>query len=59
VTEMSDQMDPHLMLTVTYINLKRYDLADQALARARRISPGDPQIEKLTALLDRRRAAIS
>jgi cytochrome c-type biogenesis protein CcmH/NrfG len=56
---MSDQMDPHLMLTVTYINLKRYDLADQALARARRISPGDPQIEKLTALLDRRRAAIS
>ena len=38
--------------TPGYIHLKRYDLAAKALVEARRISPDDPQVEKLTALLD-------
>jgi len=49
---LPDWIDCHLELAVAYIRLKRYDLAAKALAEARRISPDDPQIEELTALLD-------
>jgi hypothetical protein len=40
-------------------HLKRYDLAAKALAEARRISPDDPQVEELTALLESLRPADS
>jgi len=50
-SRMPDEMDCHLALAVTYINLKRYDLAEKALAEARRIRPEDPQVERLAALL--------
>jgi cytochrome c-type biogenesis protein CcmH/NrfG len=49
---LPDWLDGHLELAVAYIGIKRYDLAAQALAEARRISPDDPQVEELTALLD-------
>jgi len=52
-------IDCHLELAVAYIGLKRYDLAAQALAEAKRINPGDPQVEELTALLESQRLANS
>jgi len=53
------RIDCHLELAVAYIHLKRYDLAAEALSATRRISPDDPQIEKLAALLDSLRPANS
>jgi tetratricopeptide (TPR) repeat protein len=53
---MPNEIEPQLMLVATYFNLKRYDLAEKALANAKRIRPGHPQVEKLTALLNSRRA---
>jgi tetratricopeptide (TPR) repeat protein len=52
VAWLPDRIDGHLELAVAYIRLKRHDLAAKALAEARRISPDDPQVEELTALLD-------
>ncbi len=52
VSWLPDWIDGHLELAAAYIGLKRYDLAAKALAEARRISPDDPQVEELTALLD-------
>jgi cytochrome c-type biogenesis protein CcmH/NrfG len=51
VSWLPEGIDGHLELAAAYIGLKRYDLA-KALAEARRISPDDPQVEELTALLD-------
>lgn len=48
---MPHQIDGHLALAVAYLNLRRYDLAASALVEARRISPDDPQIERLTSVL--------
>jgi len=56
---LPDWADCHLELAATYIGLKRYDLTAKALAEARRISPDDPRIEELTALLDNLRSADS
>jgi hypothetical protein len=56
---LPDWIDCHLELAVAYIHLKRYDLATKALAEARRISPDDPRVEELTALLDSLRPANS
>ena len=50
-SKMPHEIACHLLLATAYIGLKRYDLADQALAQARRISPDDPQVEKLAAVL--------
>jgi hypothetical protein len=52
VAWLPEWIDGHLELVVAYIHLKRYDLAAKALTEARRISPDDPQVEELTALLD-------
>lgn len=52
-------IDCHLELAVTYIHLKRYDLAAKALAEARRIGPDEPRVEELTVLLDSLRPANS
>jgi tetratricopeptide (TPR) repeat protein len=52
VSWLPEGIDGHLELAAAYIGLKRYDLATKALAEARRISPDDPQVGELTALLD-------
>ncbi len=59
VSWLPEWIDGHLELAAAYIGLKRYDLATKALAEARRISPDDPQVEELTALLDSLRPADS
>jgi len=51
-----NQLDCRMALAVAYTNLKRYDLAAQSLAEARRISPGNARVEKLQALLDEMRS---
>jgi tetratricopeptide (TPR) repeat protein len=56
---MPHQIDPHLALATAYLNLKRYDLAANALDEARRIEPNDPQVERLTTILSNQRAAES
>jgi hypothetical protein len=56
---MPHQIDPYLALAAAYLNLRRYDLAASATEEARRIDPNDPQVKRLTAILDSRRAAES
>jgi tetratricopeptide (TPR) repeat protein len=51
------QIDPYLALAAAYLNLGRYDLAAGAMQEARRIDPDHPQVERLAAMLDSRRAA--
>jgi tetratricopeptide (TPR) repeat protein len=55
VARMSYDTAPVLMLTAVYMNLKRYDLAEKALAQARSMDPADPQVEKLAATLAERK----
>jgi hypothetical protein len=50
-SKMPYEVACHLLLTTAYIGLKRYDLAEKTLSEARRLSPDDPQIEKLAAVL--------
>ncbi len=57
VAMMPGQMDGRASLILVYLKLKRYDLAAQALEDARRIGPGDPQIEELQTLLTDARSA--
>jgi hypothetical protein len=57
VALMPGQMDGRASLILVYLKLKQYDLAAQTLADARRISPGDPQIEELATLLNEARTA--
>ncbi len=51
-SHMPHQIDPYLALAAAYLNLKRYDLAADALEEARRIAPNDPQVERLTTVLN-------
>ncbi len=55
--QMPHQVDPHLALSVAYLNLKRDKLAAGALEEARRIDPDHSQIEHLTNVLMSQRAA--
>jgi tetratricopeptide (TPR) repeat protein len=55
--EMSYHIDPYLALVVAYLNLNRDDLAASVLAEARRINPHDPELERLTVVLESRRNA--
>jgi tetratricopeptide (TPR) repeat protein len=57
VARMPGRMEGRASLTLAYLRLKRYDLADRALEEARRINPDDPQVEELQTLLDDLRAA--
>jgi tetratricopeptide (TPR) repeat protein len=50
------RMDGRLALALTYIKLKRYDLAAGALERARQIAPSESEIDELEAFLERKRA---
>jgi tetratricopeptide (TPR) repeat protein len=54
-----ERPDCHRALAAAYIRLKRYDLAAQELAEAKHISPGDPRVAQLEALLGELRAAGS
>lgn len=56
VALMPHEIGCHLALSVAYLNLKRYELATSALEEARHIDPHDPQVERLAALLTKRRA---
>lgn len=47
----------HLLLSVAYLNLKRYALAASALEEARRIDPGDSQVQHLSDVLTSRQTA--
>jgi tetratricopeptide (TPR) repeat protein len=53
---MPQRMDGRLALALTYMKLDRYNLAAEALERARGIDPSDPEIEELEAFLERKRA---
>jgi len=55
---MPDRLDCHLALAVAYIRLKRYDLAERALAEAKRIKPGEPRVAQLDALVAEMRPAV-
>jgi tetratricopeptide (TPR) repeat protein len=59
ISYMPYQIDPYLALAAAYLNLRRYDLAASATEEARRIDPNNPQVKRLTAILDSRRAAES
>jgi tetratricopeptide (TPR) repeat protein len=59
VAQMPRQIDCHLELSVAYFNLKRYELAANALQEARRIDPNDPQVKHLTTALSSRYTAES
>lgn len=50
-----DQLSCHMALVVAYIRLKKYELADRALAEAKRINPGEPRIAQLEALVNEMR----
>ena len=52
-----DDVDTQMALAGAYLRLKRYDHAARILEHARGIIPGDPQVEKLKALLDDMRGA--
>jgi hypothetical protein len=56
VAMMPNQMDGRASLILVYLKLKQYDLAAQTLEDARRIRPGDPQIDELQTLLDEARS---
>jgi tetratricopeptide (TPR) repeat protein len=51
-----NQPSCHIALVVAYIRLKKYELAERALAEARHISPGEPRIAQLEALVNEMRA---
>ncbi|MBN1815416.1 MAG: hypothetical protein JXA14_26525 [Anaerolineae bacterium] len=51
-----DQLSCHMALVVAYIRLRKYELAERALAQAKRISPGEPRIAQLEALVNEMRA---
>jgi len=48
--------DPALLVSLiaTYMQLKRYDLASNALAEAQRVAPNMPEVQELAAMLDKR-----
>ncbi len=48
---LEETLEAYLVLTVAYINLARFDLAEKVLNNTRRISPGNPRIDELMALL--------
>jgi tetratricopeptide (TPR) repeat protein len=50
-----DKLNCHLALVVAYVRLKKYALAERALAEAKRISPSEPRIAQLEALVNEMR----
>jgi tetratricopeptide (TPR) repeat protein len=54
---MPNQVSPHVALTLTYLRMKRHDLAAGALEDARRIDPDDPHVAELQDLLDELRSS--
>jgi len=56
---MSNQLEPQLMLAWAYMELKRYERAEQALAEARRINPDDMRLAELVTDLEKAREGIA
>jgi hypothetical protein len=52
--QMPSNLKTHLALGFAYFNLKKFDLADVALAEARRIDPASPLVKELEADLQER-----
>jgi tetratricopeptide (TPR) repeat protein len=50
-----NQLSCHMALVVAYIRLKKYELAERALTQAKRVSPGEPRIAQLEALVNEMR----
>ena len=48
---MPNRLDCHLALVVAYIRLKRHDMAEHALAQAKRLAPSDPRLAEMETLL--------
>lgn len=53
---LPERSDCHMALAVACARIRQYDLADKALAGARRVAPTDPRLERLRALLDELRS---
>ena len=51
---LEERLESYLLLTLAYVNLARYDMAAQTLSDARRLSPGNPQVEEMALLLAER-----
>jgi len=51
-----DKLNCHMALVVACVRLKKYELAKRALAEAKRISPSEPRIAQLEALVSEMRA---
>ncbi len=47
-----NRLDCHMALVVAYIRLKRHDMAEYALAQAKRLAPGDPRLAEMETLLE-------
>ncbi len=56
ISWMPHDVSSRTALTAAYLRLKRYDQATRLLAEIRSMAPGDPQADKLQALLDEMRA---
>jgi tetratricopeptide (TPR) repeat protein len=52
--KMPGNIKAHLALAFAYFNLKKFDLAEAALAEARRIDPASPLVKELEADLQER-----
>ena len=50
------RLEAYLALAVAYVNLARFELAAATLKDAQRLSPGDPRIDELTALVAEKQA---
>lgn len=54
--QMSENINCHLALITTYLNLKMYDKIDEPLAKARSLNPDDPMLKKLIKEIKKRRS---
>ena len=52
---LRETVEAYLVLTVAYINLARFELAEKVLNNARRVSPGNSRVDDLLALLAEKR----
>jgi tetratricopeptide (TPR) repeat protein len=53
---MPDRLDCHMALVVAYTRLKRHNMAEHALAQAKRLAPGDPRLVEMEAVLQELRS---
>jgi len=56
VGKMSDKIDPYLALAAASANMRRFDLADMALAKARQLDAANRELQRIEAALAQARA---